>query len=369
MDALLYLTFDSLQEGVGASQALAYVRKIAMRRPVRIVSFEKVMPGLKLIESIQIQGISWTPLPFGKFGVIGGISRVARMWWIIDRREIIHARGNLSALAALLRSPKHWIWDCRSLHADQRRALSPGKKITLSFVAMRFTEYLLAKRSSAIIVITHAVLPVFISRYKVPKEKISVISTCVDAERFSESPRTNNDAISILLAGTFSPAYDVDLMNKIIRRLKQHKSVWVTIATSNGSTNAWESFDFDELVSVPHDEMPRLVAESDLGMSIWKNDLGVCLSSVASTKSAEFLATGRPIFINTLQGDLGSYVAENSVGVATDGSSEIEIESYVNHMLKLLKDPELGARCRSVAVNHFSLNEGVENLLKIYDSF
>ena len=368
MDELLYLSFDSLQEGVGASQVLAYARKISVTHPVRIISFEKEMPDSLLFGNIQREGVSWTPLTFGRFGAIGGLSRVARMWWNIDRSKVIHARGNLAALSALLRFPKNWIWDCRSLHADQRRALSGQKLINLSFLGMRIFEHVFAKQASSIIVITNSVIPIFVSRYKVSKEKINVIPTCVDTHRFVEVLRPTSDTTKILLAGTFSPAYDVELMNKIILKFNQQKRVWVTIATSKGATNAWESIKFDARVSVPYLDMPSLIAENDLGMSIWKNNLGVCLSSVASTKAAEFLACGRPIFVNSLQGDLGELVSTNRVGVTTRGSTDAEIEAYVEEMLILLKDPGLSARCRQVAEEIFGLNHAVERLTKIYDS-
>lgn len=369
MDDLLYLTFDSLQEGVGASQALAYVRKIARHKGVKIVSFEKETPEPSLVKEIQDSGIQWTPLPFGKYGILGGLSRIIRMWWHIDRKKIIHARGNLSALATFLRFPKNWIWDCRSLHADQRRALTQSRSANLSFVAMRVIEYFLAKFSTSIIVITNAVVPIFVSRYRVKKEKILVISTCVDTEKFTDTPKNFGDEINILLAGTFSSAYDVSLMNSIISELKRHRKVKVTVAASKGATPAWASIDFDFAISVPHEEMPRLVAESDLGMSIWKNDLGVCLSSVASTKTAEFLASGRPIIINSRQGDFGNLVSQNSVGIATDGSSESEIKLYVEELLTLLADPELSRRCRELAEKDFSLEIAVRRLVELYDSF
>jgi hypothetical protein len=369
MNEMQYLTFDSLTEGVGASQALAYVRKIALNRPINIISFEKEMPSPALIADVISENLRWTPLEFGRYGLFGGISRVIRMCWRLDSKKVTHARGNLAALAALLRSPKYWIWDCRSLHADQRRALSSSKKRTLSFLAMGLIEHLLAKRSTSIIVITKSVIPVFISRFKIAKDKMTMIPTCVDTERFVVRQRSEDSYIKILLPGTFSPAYDVELMQKIITKLRQGRKVWVTVATSVGATNAWKSFDYDSLVSVSHREMPNLVAENDLGMSIWKNDLGICLTSVASTKVAEFLACGRPVLVNSLQGDIGKLVQEYSLGVSTQGSSDIEIENYVNEIIKLLKDPQTEKRCRAIAEEQFNLNRAVQLLLGIYDSF
>ena len=56
--------------------------------------------------------LKWIPLPFGRFGAIGGIGRVFRMWKLIDRSKVIHARSTLPGLATLLRFPRIWIWDC-----------------------------------------------------------------------------------------------------------------------------------------------------------------------------------------------------------------------------------------------------------------
>jgi glycosyltransferase involved in cell wall biosynthesis len=93
------------------------------------------------------------------------------------------------------------------------------------------------------------------------------------------------------------------------------------------------------------------------------------LTSVASTKAAEFLACGRPIFVNSLQGDFGSLVKANSVGVVTLGSSSDEVEDYVSQILNLLADPDLGRRCRALAETSFNLNNGVARLLEIYSTF
>lgn len=366
MREVLYLSFDSLKEGVGASQVLAYMRKVQLVTEVTIISFEKEMPSKSEIFEVEKDGLNWRPLPFGSFGIIGGIGRVVRLWLRIDRSRIVHARSTLPGLAAFLKFPTSWVWDCRSLQGDQRRALSGKRRWNLSFLVMRLIEYILAKRSNFIIVITKAVVPVFISRYKVAQDKINVIPTCVDIAKFQEKPFKKAKGIRILFAGTFSPAYDVQLINKIISKLKEYSPVTVTIATSHGSTEHWKQIDYDEVVSVPHNEMPALIQEHDLGISIWKNNLGICLTSVASTKTAEFLACGRPIVINSLQGDFGTLIKENNAGVVTYSESENEITRYALEILELVKDDTTPKRCRQLALKEFNLDQGIKNLLKLY---
>ena len=195
---------------------------------------------------------------------------------------------------------------------------------------MRLIESMLAKKSTAIIVITKTVVPIFISRYSISPSKVHVISTCVDTKKFQLRPLKRSNEIKILFAGTFSPAYDISLINRIILKLKEYHHVKITVATSLGSTDLWKDLNYDKVISVPYDQMPELIQRHDLGISLIKNDLGVCLTSVASTKTAEFLACGRPVIINSLQGDFGVLIKGQFAGVVTDSDSESDIENYAN---------------------------------------
>jgi glycosyltransferase involved in cell wall biosynthesis len=367
MQEILYLSFDSLKEGVGASQVLAYMRKVQSVIPVTIISFEKEMPSKSERLAVEKDGIFWRPLPFGSFGLIGGLGRVLRMWLKIDRSKIIHARSTLPALAALLKYPKSWIWDCRSLQADQRKALTTTQKTNLVFLVMRLIEYVLAKRSTFIIVITNAVVPIFTARYKISQNKLTVIPTCVDVEKFKVKPGNQSDPLRILFAGTFSPAYDVQLINKIIGKLKEYTHVTVTIAASQGSTEYWNQVAYDTVISVAHSEMPWLIQQHDLGFSVWRNDLGISLKSVASTKTAEFLACGKPVVINSLQGDFGELIEKYHAGVVTSTESETDIEKYAKEIIALVRDKMTANRCRELALKEFDLNLGVKNLIKLYE--
>ena len=366
MRSLNYLTFDSLQEGVGASQALSYVLKIAPHRQVKLISFEKNAASQHLIDSLRVAGIEWKPLDFGKFGPVGGVNRILRMSKHIDRKSVVHARGNMSAVSAMLKNPHNWIWDCRSMHADQRLALSGGKLNKLFYVGMRILESFLARLASRIIVITNSVKVVFEDRYSIPNDKMLMISTCVDTDKFIKKPLPANETIRILLSGTFSSAYDLTLINKILAELRTRVNIHVTVAASLGATSSWNSIHYDEYLSVPHDQMNELIEKSHCGFSIWKNDLGICLRSVASTKTAEFLAMGRPVFINSKQGDFQELFNKYSIGVVTNEQDDQSVTRYVDEMLELLLNPSTSDNCRNLAVENFSLDSGVAKLLELY---
>jgi glycosyltransferase involved in cell wall biosynthesis len=367
MKPVLYLTFDSIQEGVGASQALAYVKKIAEKRQIELISFEKETPDQELVVDIQKYGINWIPLPFGKYGPVGGVGRIFRLWKKIDRSSIIHARGNLSAVAAMLRFPRFWIWDSRALHADQRKALSNDAN-PINYYLMRSIEYLLGRRSNAIIAITNAVVPIYVARYRISLDKIYVISTCVDTNVFYYQPRNRTNVTRILLQGTFSSAYDINMMNKIIAKFRTLGEVEVTVCTSKGSTSLWKELDYNFVQSAKYEEMPAIIAAHDIGMSIWKEDLGICLKSVASTKVAEFLAIGRPIFVNAGQGDLADIFQNNAVGVITRGGSDVEISNYVSKMIELLDSKVKEFNYSDVVGENYSLNKAIDKLNLLYST-
>ena len=140
----------------------------------------------------------------------------------------------------------------------------------------------------------------------------------------------------------------------------------MTVAASVGATPTWQSVDFDEYVSLPHEMMPNLVAQSHFGFSVLRNDLGVCLKSVATTKTAEFLSVGRPVFINSEQGDFQELFDSYNIGVVTSDSDDESVKHYVDRMFSLLSSADTAEKCHKLAAENFSLEDGVSKLLRIY---
>lgn len=368
MPSLQYVTFDSIQEGVGASQVLAYLQLIAEVKKVELISFEKETPGNEFLQVVDEMGITWKHLPYGKYGSLGGLDRIWRIRKRIDKKSIVHARGNFAAISVLLTRHKNWIWDCRALESDQRIAIKGlSLKSSIEFLFLRLFELFIARRSARIIVITNAVVGEFESRYKVSNEKILVVPTCANLEKFNVQPsKSPLNPLKILMSGTFSAAYDFDLINEIVSKLRERYKVDFTIATSKGSTELWKKLKYDSIVSVPHSDMPRLVATQHLGIGIWRDDLGKSLLSVASTKTAEFLACGVPIIVNHKQGDFGTLIEENRVGIATRGNSQQKISEYVEEIAQILEDSGTSGRCRKLAESYLDLKAGVKLIISLY---
>lgn len=120
-----YLSVDSIQEGVGASQIVPLVKALASQgKEVCLTTCEKSPPPNLLKNELADVGISWNILHYGKNGAVHGFLRLGKMFVYMPRAKIIHARSDIPAVAAVLRFPfGRILWDIRSLWADQRRII------------------------------------------------------------------------------------------------------------------------------------------------------------------------------------------------------------------------------------------------------
>ena len=118
---LTYLSVDSLQEGVGASQVLPYVEALSWQgMTVRLHSLEKGRPSPAIGDRLEAAGVSWHPHPWGQGGPTAGLARLVRGATYLRSAELVHARSDIPAGSALLARRPTWIWDMRGFWADER---------------------------------------------------------------------------------------------------------------------------------------------------------------------------------------------------------------------------------------------------------
>src|SRR5207248_1849841 len=101
---------------------------------------------------------------------------------------------------------------------------------------------------------------------------------------------------------------------------------------------------------------------------------GLCLqrpwaaSAVAASpiKAAEFLACGRPVVVSAGLGDLPRLVSEARCGVVVDNTADAGLDQAAADLVALLEDPDIEARCRGVAEDHFDIDQAVDTLIEVY---
>lgn len=364
-----YLTMDSLQEGIGASQVLAYVERLAdLGVTIELHSFEKRPPGHDLAERLRQAGVRWTPHDFGAYGTVGGVRRVAAGARALRGAELVHARSDLAAASAMAARASTWLWDVRSLWADQRLDLGTLQAGSALERVLRRIERGAAQRSAAVVTLTSAVLPVLDERYGgVVSPKATVVPTCVDTDRFQVTPMPTG-CRRFLLSGTVNRYYDVPAMTRLVTAAKVRDDVEFRLLSPD--VTSWEA-ELQPLVdsrgAVPHDQVPEELSACHVGLSVCRSDVNVSRTASMPTKIAEFLASGRPVVVNPGLGDADRLVAEHRAGVVLRSGSDVDIATALDELDALLADPGTPERCRRLALQHFDLTDAVSRLVSVYE--
>jgi hypothetical protein len=367
---LTYLTFDSLAEGVGASQVLPYVEGLVRRgMQVTLHSFEKVPPTPELQARLAASDVRWAPHRFGRSGAAGGLSRVARGAVVLRGAELVHARSDLPAASALLARREAWLWDMRSFWADERIELGLLRAGSIEERVMRRVERGAAASAHRIVTLAEAAAPVLVERHgPAVRQKVRVVTTCVDLGRFPLQDPPPAEPVRLLLSGTLNSRYDVPVMVRLAEVLGRRRPVelevlcpdpgrWEGVLRSAGAT----------IGQAAPAEMPQRVGAVHAGLSVLRSSPGVASRASMPTKIGELLACGRPVVVSGGLGDMDALVRGFDCGVVLPGDSEEALDRAAGELERLVEDPGAPGRCRAAAEASFDLERGVEALLEAYD--
>lgn len=366
---LTYLSIDSIQEGVGASQVLAYVERLTQKGlTIELQTFEKEEPSTELRRRLEGLGIDWQARKFGAPGSKGGLTRVLRGASGLRGRSLVHARSDLAAASALTARCKRWVWDFRSFYVDQKIELGELRAGSLQEKALRKVQEKAAYESSAIIVLTRAAIPVLTDWFGAEiEEKIHVVTTCVDTDRFKLSPLPPLPPLRLLLSGTVNAYYDVPLMTALVDRARTKLPTELSVIGPTSTQRAAELSRVEPQSStVPPGTMHEVVTTFHAGLSVCREDAGISLKGAMPTKIGEFLATGRPVIVNPGLGDIAETLSERNCGVVVRGAAAEELDSCVDQLLELLDDSDTPIRCRELAMDEFDLNKATDVLIDVY---
>lgn len=362
---LTYLSVDSIQEGVGASQIIPLILGLANRgKGICLVTLEKAKPSNAMVELFSKSGIKWMPKEFGKPGALGGMIRLNELRQSVPDSLLLHGRSDVATAAAIwsdIDAPV--LWDVRSLWSDQRLVIGMAGWNSLTARGARSLENLSAKKSTAMTTLTAAVVPILEHRHKrIPTIK-DVIPTCVQTSKFLPSPMPEGE-ITCLLSGTFNNYYDLKRTKQVLDEIR--KSVNLRVIWARGGESPADTLDVGEdlIIGANYSEMPELVRKSHFGIAICKDEHSDSLTAAVPTKIGEFLASGRPVIVSKGIGDLDQMFADTNAGISIDHNDALQ--TIGDQIMALLNDKDTPERCRELAMSHFDMEKSVDKYIEIY---
>ena len=363
---LTYITVDSISEGVGSSQIKPLMRNLSKAGlKINLITFEKLQPTSETKDFFTELGVDWSFEPFGSHGIAGGTARLNKLRTSIPTTNLIHARSDIPAVAGVMSGKAPVLWDVRSLWADQKVMIQGDSRNRFLYRTYRQLESVAASKSLGMSSLTKAVVPILELRNGRLPTLRTVVPTSVDLERFKMSSVMPNKARA-LFSGTYNDYYDLELSAAFIKELRKLVSLEVNWARPQESKRNNLDVEEDSTFIANQSDMARIIPDYSFGMSICKLDAGDSLTAAVPTKIGEFLACGRPIVVNRGLGDMDEMLNEFNAGIILDGDSK-NLKESATKLVNLLNDSQTPQRCRFLAEKYFSMEDGTNKYLSLYE--
>jgi glycosyltransferase involved in cell wall biosynthesis len=383
---ILFLTYDGLEDHIAQSQILPYVEGLAARGwKMTVVSHEKANTASEALAArLRTAGIRWIRERYHRGRVVTSLPRHvsaavaagAREAFREGRFDIVHARSYLPGIAAsiLARSVgARFLFDMRGFWVDEKIDAGNWQRGAMFDAGKRVERHLFG-RADGVISLTNAGRDELMGWPELMRRKtpISVIPTCVDLERFEPArPPRGSRPLRMGYVGSLGERYPIEGMARVFARIRKARpdARWSILTHADpkivheACARVGVSSDAVDVTMVSFEDVPRHLASMDVTISFVKPSFATL--ATCPTKFAESLATGLPVVVNEGIGDCAALVRNHRVGAVTDLSVG-SLERAADEVLALLTDPELAARCRKVAREHFDLERALDTYESTY---
>jgi glycosyltransferase involved in cell wall biosynthesis len=208
----------------------------------------------------------------------------------------------------------------------------------LSYRFLKWLESWVMRNADHIIPISHKLKDYLISEYRLHPHTLTVIPDCADPAVFRWDPAMRQSGrqrlgvdgklVCVHLGSVFiwyDPELIVETFTRIRTRIPSAHLLIVTEDTARVAAYVDGKLPKETvtIMAVPHEQVPNLLAASDLGLLLLRSTANIEVSSPA--KFSEYLNSGVPVLITERVGDFSAVVADERVGtiVADDGSFDL----------------------------------------------
>jgi glycosyltransferase involved in cell wall biosynthesis len=391
--SILYISYDGILEPLGQSQVLAYQEQLAKDFDIILMSFEKPadLNNHELLQSMQERisktSIKWIARRYHKapsilataYDLLAGIVHCSFLVWRY-KIKVVHARSYPPALIALFFKKFFgikFLFDMRGFWADERVDGNIWKKDSQVYRITKSLEKSFIINSDHIISLTNAAVNEmekfpYLASTSLP---ISVISTCVDLEKFTpKNKNIDSEPFTLGYLGTVGTWY---LFQETVHAFKvflqinpggriliinkgEHQFIRKSLLNQNIPLSSVE------ILSANHDEIPSLIKKMSASVFFLKPLFSK--QAAAPTKLGEFLASGIPCLTNEGVGDMAAILSAGGAGITLPKLDDASIQSGIKELIKLTQQEDIISKCRITAESNFSLTNGIDSYAKIYQS-
>lgn len=402
---VLYLSYDGMTDPLGQSQVLPYLAGLSKAGyAITLVSFEKKErfenSGKSLGELIKQMGIDWQPLFYTPKPPV-----ISTLWDIYQLKKkaqqlhkkknfkIVHCRSYITSLIGEWMKKKYgvkFIFDMRAFFADERvdgglwdRNNPVFNRIYLYF---KKKEHDFLENADHTVSLTEAGKEIIHSWKQLKNQPVpvEVIPCCADLDHFSktnidqsellkyrtELGITENDLVVSYL-GSVGTWYLPDEMLQFFKRLLLQKPTSKFLFITGDKPS--EILERAEKLGISKDkfiirkasrkEVPYFILLSKFSLFFIQPLFSKKGSS--PTKHGEILGMGIPVVCNSGVGDVDRIVRDTQSGLLVEKFDDEEYDKVISQLDSLLTiEPE---KLRAAAEKYYSLEEGVQRYLSIYN--
>lgn len=388
---MLYITRTGLLEPLGQSQVMAYLRGLSAEYRITLITFEKPEDMAdeaamkRARQDCARHGIEWLPQRFRQQPkVIAPAWSMVLFLWLCLREvrsghaRLVHARSYIPAGVALLVSRitgVPFIFDMRALWPEELITAGRLRRGSLMHRAIARTERLCLRHAAAVVSLTEAAVAHLRQVYprEMTGQRVSVIPTCADLERFVPAGPAGRDrrvygCLGTVLSGWFrldwlaafflaAAQRDPDAEFHVVTRDDPGK-----VRVAIGGDAAFQ--ERLHIYSMPTHQVHEAVRRQSVSVMFFTEGLSKLGSS--PTRMGEALGCGIPVVANAGVGDVARIVRERHVGVLAQGPAPGQMAETLDALDALMADPDLPARCRRAAEAVFSLEAGTNAYRQVY---
>ncbi|WP_417808817.1 glycosyltransferase [Thioclava sp.] len=387
----LYLTRNGLLEPLGQSQVFSYLRGLSRDYRVTLITYEKDTDWAdkafveKMKRECESLGIRWLPQRFRPHPkVIAPALSMIRMAWLTHREvkaqnvQLIHARSYIPAAVAMLVGRWNgvpFIFDMRALWPEELITAGRLRRGSLLHRAIVETERACLRSAAGVVSLTNAAVEYLQRIYPVELEgqRISVIPTCADLEKFTLSEGKNEQieigCLGTVLSGWFKLDWLVNFLAVVAERAPEAKMMLTTRDDPEKVRAAFKDeqgiIDRLDVASRASGQVPAVLQHQTASVMFYAGG-EVSELGRSPTRMAEILGCGIPVVANDGVGDVAGIIRKYRVGVLVEGASKEQMAAAWDELVALLAEPGLADRCRQAAEEVFSLSAGTEAYRALY---